>query len=202
MYEAEIKQRVAETAHRCSVQRLQTGDGGNLSARFGDDRMIVLASRSAFCDCTEEDFIVTDLNGRPEQEGRRPSRESLLHGAIYARFPDIMAIVHCHSPFATAWASTMQPLPIATYHSALKLGGRLKVFDTGDYVVTEPEISRIVNSYPSDACVKGFLLRKHGVFAMGESIDLACCTMELIEETATIGILSKLLTLTDTHSDL
>ena len=191
--ENDMKKQLVDIARRCSRRNFQTGDGGNISVRFGEDRMLIMASRSSFSDCTEDSFILTGFRGETDAAPRRPSRECILHGAIYSKFPKVRAIIHCHAPYSTAWASTMQPLPVATYHSKIKLNGRLKVFDTGNYIVSEKEVEAIINSYAANEDVKGFLLKKHGAFALGDSLVSACYTMELIEETAKIGIYSSLL---------
>lgn len=186
----ETRENMVLIARRCSNRGMQTGDGGNISVRCSNREMLIMASQSAFADCKEEDFILTDFRGNALSGTRKPSRECILHGAIYEKFPAVNAIVHCHSPYATALASTMRPLPFATYHSEIKLRGEARVFDTGSYIVSEENARTIMDSYEDGEDVKGFLLRKHGVFALGTDIFHACYIAELIEETAQIGLLS------------
>ncbi|MFZ7133174.1 MAG: class II aldolase/adducin family protein [Eubacteriales bacterium] len=189
----EKKKDMVLIARRCSDRNVQTGDGGNISVRFGDNQMIIMASRSSFADCNEDNFVVTDFNCTLVHGTVPPSREGMLHAAVYKKFKHINAILHCHSPYATAWASTMNPLPFSTYHAEKKLKEQLRVFDTESYIVTEEKVTEIMNQYDSETDLRGFLLKKHGSFAFGDNIFEANYFSELIEETAQIQILCDLL---------
>lgn len=193
MKDMEIKKELVAVAKRCNAAGLQRSDGGNLSYKYDEEHMIIMVSQSSFADCTTDDFILTDLHGIGECEGRKPSRECILHGAIYERFDHVKAIVHCHAPYATAYSSMMRTLDTATYHSVIKLNGNIMTFDTGNYIVSEEEAKKILESYREDEMPYGFLLKKHGAFAMGSSLKHACFMAELIEETAKIAIFSELL---------
>ncbi len=188
-----IKKDMVHIAKRCSDRNAQTGNGGNLSVRIDNCHMIIMASKSSFADCNENNFVITDLESRLINGTVPPSRESTLHAEIYKKFKHVNAIVHCHSPYATAWASTMKPLPFSTYHSEKKLKDQLRVFDTGSYIVDKKKVNEIMDQYEPQVDLKGFLLKKHGVFALGTNIFEASYVSELIEETAQIQILSELL---------
>ncbi len=188
-----IKRDMVKIARRCSERNAQTGNGGNISIRLGENRMVIMASKSAFADCQEVNFVVADFEGNLLEGKTPPSRESVMHGAIYRKFSQINAIVHCHSPYATAWASTMLPLPFSTYHAEKKLLANLKVFDTLSYAVPKDKVAEVLSAYEENEELKGFLLRKHGSFAFGENIFEANYNSELIEETAKIQILGEII---------
>ena len=60
----ELKAELSAMAKRTYDRGLQTGNGGNLSARLpGTEIMIIKGSGSSFADCGENSWIVTDLNG-------------------------------------------------------------------------------------------------------------------------------------------
>lgn len=173
----------------CYASRMQTGNGGNLSARVpGSDHMVVKASGAAFSTSEPEDMVIADFDGSLVEGKKKPSRESLLHGALYRAFPGLGSIVHCHSPWATGWAATLRPLPHATYHSAIKLGSLIPVFDTGSYVVPESFFPKIIAALRADAKTKAFLLKGHGQVALGTTPFEAFYNAELVEETAHIAI--------------
>lgn len=191
---SELKRHVADAARMCSMRGLQTGNGGNLSARIpGEERMIVKVSEVSFPDCTEDTLVVADFDGNLIAGEGKPSRESLLHGALYRRLPRMQAVVHCHSPWATGWASTLRSLPFSTYHSEIKLKGEVQVFDTGSYAVTPSFFPKILAQFDTSPDLMAFLLKGHGQVALGRDIREATCTAELVEETAHIAILEKLL---------
>jgi L-ribulose-5-phosphate 4-epimerase len=190
----ELKEQLVRVARRCSQTGLQTGDGGNLSARIpGTMRMLIKASGSSFGDSTTSAFVICDFAGNPARGEENPSRECLLHGAIYNKLPDIQAIVHCHSGWATGWASTLTPLPFATYHSKIKLGGEIRVFDTGSYTVSQEHIMKILTLFDEYPDARAFLLKGHGQVALGTDINNALHNAELVEETARIAVIENLL---------
>jgi L-ribulose-5-phosphate 4-epimerase len=138
-------------------------------------------------------LVVVDFDGRVISGSIKPSKETFLHGALYRRLPEVKAIMHCHSPWATGWASTEKPLEFATYHSGLKLKGEVPVFDSGTYAVPEtffPVILAHFDKYPE---ARAFLLKGHGQLAVGKNIKDAAYNAELVEETAQIAVIAGLL---------
>ena len=190
----ELKRRLVDVAAVCYRRGLQVGDGGNLSARVpGQDLMVIKGSGTSFADCSVQTLVLSDFAGDPAGGDDRPSKESLLHGALYGRLTWVQAIVHCHSPWATSWASTMQPLPFATYHSAMKLRGEVKVFDTDSYAVPPSFFPQILALFDSCPELAAFLLKGHGLVALGRDIKEALQMAELVEETEQIAVLGRLL---------
>jgi L-ribulose-5-phosphate 4-epimerase len=190
----ELKRQIVAAAAQCYRRGIQTGDGGNLSARVpGQDQMIIKGSGTSFADCSAETLVVADFDGNLVVGNGKPSRESLLHGALYRKLPHLQAIVHCHSPWATGWAATLQPLPFSTYHSEIKLKGEVKVFDTGSYAVPAAFFPRILELFDASPQLAAFLLKGHGQVALGRDIKAAMYMAELVEETAQIAVIGRLL---------
>ena len=128
------------------------------------------ASGMSFVEASESTIVRTDFSGTVISGQLKPSKESLLHGAIYRNNPLVNAIIHCHSPYATAWASTGQSLPFATHHAALKLKACVRVFDTESYAVPEAYFPQILSIFEDEPEAKAFLLRRHGAVAMGATV--------------------------------
>ncbi len=187
------RQELLECARALYHQQMQTSDGGNISVRRDDVGMLIKGSKSSFATCTTADFVVADFDGQLIQGDLPPSKESPLHGAIYRRFTDAGAIVHCHSPCATACAAVMDQLVFSTYHSEIKLILPVKVHDTGSYAVAPQEVEMILAHYDPAGPLPVFLLRKHGLVAVGRDLPNAHNIAELVEETAKIHVLSKML---------
>ena len=72
-----------EAAHRAYTRGIQTGNGGNLSAR-ADFGMIVKSSGGSFADCLADGtgFVETDLDGSVLSPSGKPTREVVLHGNV------------------------------------------------------------------------------------------------------------------------
>jgi ribulose-5-phosphate 4-epimerase/fuculose-1-phosphate aldolase len=84
-------------------------------------------------------------------------------------------------------------LPFATYHSEIKLKGVVKVFDTGSYAVPPDFFPEILAQFDAFPDLLAFLLAGHGQVALGRTIREATHTAELVEETAHIAVLGRLL---------
>ncbi len=189
----EIVEHLIHTARRTYDHKHQMGNGGNMSARIpGTDYMIVKGSNIGFCDVTEDSFVVTDFDGTVIEGRVKPSKESLLHGAIYKTVPSAGAIMHTHSPWANAWGNRHDELEFSTYHSEVKLKQYCPVFDAGVYVVPKEYFPTIMKAFEEHPGMISFILRKHGPVAIGKDIVEATFNAELVEETAQIAILSKI----------
>jgi len=119
-----------EAAHRAYTRGIQTGNGGNLSAR-ADFGMIVKSSGGSFADCLADGtgFVETDLDGSVLSPSGKPTREVVLHGLMYKLCPECGGVMHCHSPWSVAWAYSHDVLPMTTLHVQLKIGYDIPVFD-------------------------------------------------------------------------
>ena len=183
-------QKAAEKFYRL---RYQMSNGGNLSVRLpGKDLMLVKGTDVAFDEVGAETLVITDFDGTVVEGNIRPSKEALLHGAIYRAVEGVNAIMHCHSPFATAWAAGHEELEFSTHHSGLKLGGKVPVFDTHSYAVPKEYFPQILDFFAGNPEANAFLLRGHGQVTAGADMREAAYLAELVEETAQISILSMI----------
>ncbi|MBM6739086.1 class II aldolase/adducin family protein [Faecalicatena fissicatena] len=191
---AEDVKKIAEelviACKRAYTRGIQTGSGGNVSARIlGKDLMLVKASGSSFADSTPEGFVITDFDGNLVEGDGKPTREALLHGLIYRMCPDVNAVVHTHSPYSIAWAVTGKALPRNTWHSRLKMNADLPTLDVKAAMVRREDFPLVEEIYKENPDLPGFLLKDHGLVAVGKDAIAAEHTAELIEETAQVAIL-------------
>ena len=187
----DITDALIANAKKMYALRYEMGDGGNMSARVpGTDYMIVKGTNVSFSVVSEDSLVVTDFDGNVIEGTIKPSKESLLHGALYKKLPDLGAIMHVHSPYANAWADAHTELEFSTYHSEVKLKGFCPVYDAMNYVVPTSFFPVILKDFDSHPDMKAFILRKHGPVALGKTIDAATYIAELVEETAQIAVLA------------
>lgn len=188
----ELVDQISHAAKKMYDLRYEMSNGGNLSLRIpGKDWMLVKATDVAFDEIAVSSLVITDFDGNLIEGDKKASKESLLHGALYKAFPSVGAIMHCHSPYATAWAVGHDSLKFATHHALQKLGA-CPVFDTHSYVVSKDYFPEIVHSFQSMPTMKAFLLRGHGQVTVGSNIRDATYLAELVEETAQISILANI----------
>jgi L-ribulose-5-phosphate 4-epimerase len=187
-----IKKDLIEAAARAYRRGIQTGSGGNLSARLpGTDLMLVKTSGVSFIECTEENLVLTDFDAKLVAGKGKPTREALLHGVLYRNVPSIGGVVHCHSPWSIAWSLSKRDLPMLTYHSQLKFGAPVLTLDIDAPVVPPEEMPRVLTGFEKYPNLPAFLLVAHGVVAVGKNVLEAEHVAEMVEETAQVAWLHE-----------
>lgn len=181
------KQDFIAAALRAHSSGMQTGNGGNISVRVGEQAiMAVKASGVSFGESRPETIAVTDLDGRIIDGALKPTREIVLHGALYRAFPEIGAVVHTHSPYSIAWSFTGRDVPLITKHAQLKIRQPIPVVKVDTPEVTSADIPMIIALMRAQPGISAFILQGHGIVAFEKSALLAGQVGELVEETAKI----------------
>ena len=187
----QLKNELLACARRAYTLGLQTGNGGNLSARLaGTEQVVIKGSGTSFGECAVDNLVTVNLAGEIIEGRGKPSREIRTHLAIYRLRPDVHGIFHCHSPWAIAYAEDADEIQPLALHARSKLGviPVLKVDGHADETV-ERAVEALLQSQPD---LKAFVQAKHGIFGLAPTITLAEHHAELVEETAQIGWLVEL----------
>lgn len=185
-----LKKQLVTASKRAYTRGIQTGSGGNISARVpGKPLMLVKASGHSFADSTEDGFLITDFDGNLVEGTGKPTREALLHGLLYRICPNVNAVIHCHSPYCIGWASTKKDLARITWHAKLKLSADIPTLDVPAAIVKPEYFPMVEEIYKKTPDLPAFLLVDHGVVAVAADPINAEHTAELIEETAQIAFL-------------
>jgi len=175
------------TARRCFDLRLQTNAGGNLSVRLDcGDAIVIKPSGVGFAECSRHNLQVVRLDGTilPSAQALKPSKDLGFHLDLYRIRPDIGAIVHCHSPWATGYASAGLEIPCLTVQTIEKIGRMplIPLCPAGG-PQTEAEISPVF----ADPKIRAAVLANHGTIGVGKTLMAAQYLAEIIEETAHIA---------------
>ncbi|MDD5677158.1 MAG: class II aldolase/adducin family protein [Kiritimatiellae bacterium] len=159
--------------------RLVAGAGGNMSAR-DDDIIWMKPSGLALDEMTPADLCGMDLKtGRQVKGKRKPTSEVNMHLAVYRARPDVNAVFHTHS----AWASgvitsgiTLRPM-FAEFVNDL---GR-----TGTVPYITPTTQRLADAMGNKArtCDTIFMVN-HGVLAVGVNQKQAYFRVVVVEDAA------------------
>jgi HCOMODA/2-hydroxy-3-carboxy-muconic semialdehyde decarboxylase len=126
---------------------------------------------------TAADIVEYDLDSKPVGgDDRAGYRERFIHGEIYKARPDVMAIVHDHSPAVIPFSVSSVPLR-AVSHMAAFIGSGVPVFEIRDVdgmtdmLVSNQKrgqaLARVLGDHPAA------LMRGHGAAVVGESIKVA-----------------------------
>lgn len=190
-YTAE-RQEVLEAVRRIVAAGLVAGASGNVSRRIrstGGDLVAITASRVPYHRFGIGDVLVVDFDVEPVVGDGIPSSESLLHLAIYRARPDVGAVIHTHSVYASAFAVAGYPIPPILDEQVMMLGGAVEVAEYGASA-SDDLAEKAVFALGDRAAV---LLRHHGVCGAGETLDDAVAVVELVERIAQIRALSVVL---------
>jgi len=115
---------LVRAAKRLAAQGLMPGTTGNLSIRTHVG-MLVTPSGMNWDLLEPQDLIEMGLDGERRRGQRTPTTEWRLHGGLYAARPELEAIVHTHSRFATVISCLRESIPAVHYMIALT--GRPKI---------------------------------------------------------------------------
>ncbi|MFP4180188.1 MAG: class II aldolase/adducin family protein [Spirochaetaceae bacterium] len=187
---SELREQLADFSRRSFARHLIGGTGGNNSVRLpGRNSILITPSGVSLADTVPEKLIECSLEGEviAAPEGHRPSKEASFHIGIYKLRGEVNSIFHVHPPYSTAYANLMKPLPLSTVSAQVKL----KYVPCVDTALPGSEelkegILHTVSEYPNS---NAFLLREHGVVALGSDITNAFYTADLIEDTAKVAFI-------------
>ena len=179
----EMRQAVCAWSKQCYAEKLFAGTSGNLSVYDRDQGLMVITPTSvAYEGIMPEDMVVLRLDGEVLEGKYLPSSEWRMHAAVYGAKPEVSAIIHTHSPYATAFAVNNRDIPVILIEMVAFLGGGVPL---AKYAV--PGTRGV-----GDEAVKvledrgGCLLANHGVLAVGDSLERAHLRAVYIEDAAKI----------------
>jgi ribulose-5-phosphate 4-epimerase/fuculose-1-phosphate aldolase len=143
------------------------------------------------------DLLEYDLDSRPlDAQARESVRERFIHGEIYKTRPDVVAVVHNHSPSVIPFSVTGVPMR-AIFHMAAFIGDGLPNFEIRDVqkgtdlLVKTPELgaalARTISNKPAA------LMRGHGAVVVGESLARAVGRSVYLEMSARMQMQALLL---------
>jgi L-fuculose-phosphate aldolase len=165
MNEATLRSEVVAVAQAIDRAGFCPSKSGNVSARFGEG-LLITPSGLPYAQTTPDDLIHLAFDGVVLAGSGKPSSEWPFHTEIYKARPDAQAIVHTHSPRATALASTRRGIPAFHYMIALCGGADIRCAEYATFGT--PELA--ANAVKGLEGRKAVLLANHGVIALGGSL--------------------------------
>ncbi len=181
MHLDELKTEVLQAAHSLRKFGLVWMAGGTICARDPESgHIVVTPSGLDYSDLTPDDMIVVDMDLNVVEGSFRPSVATNLWTAILRARPELHAVVHSHSPYATAFSVINEPIPIITETQADWFGQPVRVAPYAhiedDHFVTAP-VEALGDGF-------GVLLGQHGPITVGENLAHALERAVTLEEAA------------------
>ena len=165
---------------------------GNTSLRLtnaGDDSLLLVTpTHHPYYKLQPGELVVVDLDGEPVAPApMRPSSETRLHLEIYRRRPDVQAVAHTHSIYASAAAVVGRDIPPLIDEMLMTIGGPIKV---SRYAF--PGTQELAEqAYAALGDRNAALLRNHGAVGVGPDIWEALEVCDLVERLAKIFVLAR-----------
>jgi len=189
MSEQAVREAIVRWSRSLFERRFTVGSSGNISVRL-DDGYIVTPTNSCLGFLDPDTLSRLDASGA-HVAGDAPSKELPLHFAFYEARPTARAVVHLHSTYATALscladtdaADAMAPI---TPYMVMRVG-RVPVIDY--FRPGSPAIAPLIAAKAVDH--SAVLLANHGPVVAAQSLEAAVYTIEELEETAKLLIVTR-----------
>lgn len=184
-----VRREIVQVCQRLYARELIAGPDGNVSVRIAPDRILVTPAGVSKVDVRAEDLVELGLDGRRLRGGARASSEIGMHLRIYARRPDVRAIVHAHPPTATGFAVAGEGFMACVLPEVIFQVGWVPLVQ---YATpgTEALADALEPFIPGH---DAFLLANHGATTVGPTLGIAHQRMESLEHTARILLTARLL---------
>ncbi len=174
------REQVAAASRRLAAEGLVRGTSGNVSAMAADGRVAITPTGAVLADLEPEQVPVVDLSGALVEGDLAPTSEIALHLGAYRRC-GAGAVVHTHSPVATALSTVLDELPCVHYEM-LSLGGAVRVAPYRTFGTQE--LADAVRDALEGRTAA--LMANHGTIAIGDDIAAAVERSLLLEWACTL----------------
>ena len=181
------KEEVIEFSKKLNTSNLSPLRSGNISIRAIEDSVegfFITPSGKKYESLKPEDIVFLSLNEKKDfhawfNSGKKPSSEWRFHQDIYKNKREARAIVHAHSPYATAVSAHGKPIPAFHYMVALAGGSDIKCSEYATFGTNDLSQNIIKALEKRKAC----LMSNHGQVAFGDNLKQA---FELAQEVENI----------------
>ncbi|UXN32529.1 L-ribulose-5-phosphate 4-epimerase [Glutamicibacter sp. M10] len=194
-----VRQVVADLHAELPRYELVVWTAGNVSQRVrhpevsdgSQDLFVIKPSGVAYDDLTAESMVVCTLDGQLLEGKHAPSSDTAAHAYTYEHMPEVGAVVHTHSTYATAWAARGEEIPCVLTMMADEFGGPIPV---GPFaIIGDDSIGRGIVSTLRESRSPAVLMASHGPFTIGKDARAAVKAAVMCEEVArTVHIAQQL----------
>ena len=178
--EIALAEELARAARSLFARGYSFGTAGNLSAKCGQ-HVLISPTNSSFADLSSGRFGLIDMQGT-RLSGPAPSKEAHFHLAVYDVRPEVTAVIHLHSTYATAVSCLRHEdpenaLPVFTPYFAMRIPCLPVVpYLRPGHPGLADEVRKAARLSPA------MLLKNHGPIVAGRTVSAASALAEELEE--------------------
>jgi len=168
--ERTLRAAIVAKARWMNAAGLNQGTSGNISARY-KDVLLITPSATPYDEMAPESIAAMPLQGEygAWSGPLKPSTEWRFHFDIMTARPDVNAIVHTHSTYATVLAIARKEIPACHYMIAAFGGATIRCAGYARYGTKELSDLALTALEGRNGC----LLANHGMIAVGASLEKA-----------------------------
>jgi L-fuculose-phosphate aldolase len=163
------------------------GNGGNISARIGASYVLCTPTMLSKGDLVPADICLADLDGNILAGDRSRTSELLLHLEIYKANPKARAVVHCHPPYATAYAitGTIPPNGLIPEYEVFVGPAAVAPYETPGTQAFAETVLPFVEKHNT------ILLQNHGIVCWSDTVTHAEYLAEIIDTYCKTYLIAK-----------
>lgn len=185
--EWKARETICEVGRRLYNRGFAAANDGNITIRLGPDRVLCTPTMVSKGFMKPDDLCIIDLEGEQISGKKRRTSEALLHLAIYKERDDINGVVHCHPPYATAFAVAHEPIPKCVLPEVEVFLGEVP---TARYATPgTQDFAETILPYVRDS--NTILLANHGTVAFADTLMTAYFNTEIIDAYCRILLLAR-----------
>ncbi len=174
---------------------LSASQHGNISVLLPEGDQILLTARSALANLRGEEIARLGLGGDVREGQIDPTSAEIIrmHTVVYEHRPDVRAVIHTHSPYATAFAVASRPIEICAEVLARWVGSEpipVAPYGPRGSEASVANIEAVLREHPRASAL---LLEHHGVLVWGENVEQATRIALALEEGAQLALLASAL---------
>ncbi|MCL1809090.1 MAG: class II aldolase/adducin family protein [Clostridiales bacterium] len=180
----DLKSKLVSTAKKAESCGLCKHKSGNFSVMDrGSGLVVITPSGISRDDLTQEHMFVADISGEIVEKGveSTPTKEIHMHLQAYRCRGDVTAVIHTHSPFATAFAAKERAIKPVVSDAAV-YGYTTLVVPYSKPGSAELAASLAAPLQQADVC----LLAHHGVLVVGDGLEQTLLKAIYVEDVARI----------------
>ncbi len=182
-----LRAEMIRTGRKLWERQYVDGNGGNISVRLGAEFVLCTPTMLSKADLEVGDICLSDLNGKILAGDRTLTSELLLHLEIYKANPRAKAVVHCHPPYATAFAitGTAPPNGLIPEYEVLIGPAAVAPYETPGTQAFAETILPFVHEHNT------ILLKNHGVVCWADTVTHAEWLCEVMDTYCRTYLIAK-----------
>ncbi|MGL4595778.1 MAG: class II aldolase/adducin family protein [Thermoguttaceae bacterium] len=183
----QLKEEICDIGRRIYAKGFAAANDGNISYRFDENRVVCTPTQICKGFMKPDDLCVVDMSGNQISGHRKRTSEIMLHLTIMKQRSDVLSVVHCHPPHATAFGIAREAIPQCVLPEVDIYMGDVPI---AKYAIPGgQEFADTILSFikKSDIIVQA----NHGTVSVGPTVERAYWLTELLDAYCRILLISR-----------